>query len=140
MPALSGVDVLLLTLHVSPTTPPVVSGAAPAQHGVLAPAGPVTSPAVIEILTFRLAAGADETDFLEADRAVQTEFAYQQPGLLRRTTARGADGSWLVIDIWRSLEDADACNRIWGQDEWTSRFMSLVDTSSVRTARYEQLD
>ena len=95
---------------------------------------------MIEILTFRLEEGTDEGDFLEADRAVQMEFAYQQPGLLRRTTARGSDGSWLVIDIWRSPEDADACDRVWGQDEWTSRFMSLVDAASVRTARYEQLD
>jgi hypothetical protein len=95
---------------------------------------------VIEILTFRLAEGADEADFLEADRDVQTEFAYQQPGLLRRTTARGADGSWLVIDVFRSPEDADAYDRVWGQNEWTSRFMSLVDAASVRTARYEQLD
>lgn len=95
---------------------------------------------MIEILTFRLAEGADEADFLEADRAVQTEFAYQQPGLLRRTTARGADGTWLVIDVWRSSEHADACERAWGHDEWTSRFMSLVDSDSVRTARYQQLD
>ncbi len=95
---------------------------------------------MIEILTFRLAEGADEVDFLAADRAVQTKFAYQQPGLLRRTTARGADGSWLVVDIWRSSEDAEACDRVWGQDEWTGRFMSLVDDASVRTARYEELD
>jgi hypothetical protein len=95
---------------------------------------------VIEILTFRLADGADEASFRDADKAVQTEFAYQQPGLLRRTTAKGADGSWLVIDIWRSSGDADACHRVWGKDEWTSRFMSLVDVASVRTARYQQLD
>ena len=94
---------------------------------------------MIEVLTFRLAEGADEADFLEADRAVQTEFAYQQPGLLRRTTARGEDSNWLVIDIWRSAEDADSCDRIWGQDRWTSRFMSFLDPGSVRTARYETL-
>ena len=95
---------------------------------------------MIAIVTFRLAEGAAEADLLEADRDVQTEFAYQQPGLLRRTTARGADGSWLVMEIWRSAEDADACQRIRGHDQWTSRFVSLVDPASVRTARYEQLD
>ena len=39
---------------------------------------------------------------LALDRRLQTEVAYQQPGLLRRTTARGEDGSWLVIQLWRS--------------------------------------
>lgn len=95
---------------------------------------------MIEILTFRLAEGVEEADFLAADRAVQAEFAYQQPGLLRRTTAKGADGDWVIIDIWRRPEDADAADRIWGQDEWTSRFMALVDGDSVRSARYQPLD
>ena len=90
-------------------------------------------------MTFRLAEGADEAAFLDADRAVQTEFAYQQPGLLRRTTAKATDGSWVVIDIWRSTGDAEACDRVWGRDEWTSRFMALVDADSVRTARYDEL-
>ena len=42
---------------------------------------------VIETMTFRLAPGADEQAFLDADRRVQTDFAYRQPGLMRRTTA-----------------------------------------------------
>lgn len=90
---------------------------------------------MIEILFFRLAANADEAAFLDADRHVQTDFAYQQPGLLRRTTARG-DGSWIVVDLWRSVEDADACDVLWGHDPVTARFMSFVDAASVRTERY----
>lgn len=95
---------------------------------------------VIELLTFRLLEGADETAFLAADRRVQTGFAYLQPGLLRRTTARGADGDWLVMDIWRSEADADACDSAWGRDDVTEAFMSFVDPVTVRTARYETLD
>lgn len=55
---------------------------------------------VVEILRFRLAAGVDESVFRAADKRVQAEFAYQQAGLVRRTTARGRDGSWTVIDVW----------------------------------------
>ncbi|HXQ74976.1 MAG TPA: hypothetical protein VN791_00670 [Acidimicrobiales bacterium] len=72
---------------------------------------------MIEIMTFRLSPGADEEAFRAADGEVQSDFAYQQPGLLRRTTARGADGGWIVIDLWRS--DAAA---------------------TVRTERYTTLD
>jgi hypothetical protein len=95
---------------------------------------------VIEILTFSLAAGADEAAFLTADRRVQTEFAYVQRGLLRRTTAKGSEGDWLVLDIWHSAEDADACDSLWGEDEVTATFMSFVDRATVRTARYTTLD
>jgi hypothetical protein len=94
---------------------------------------------VIEILRFRLAAGTDEAAFLAADWQVQQEFASHQPGLLRRTTARGADGGWIVIDLWRSVADADACDARWEQDEVTQAFMDLLDRTSVAVERYQEL-
>lgn len=95
---------------------------------------------MIEILSFRLAPDADETAFLRADRRVQTEFAYHQPGLVRRTTARGPDGDWIVIDLWRSEADAGACDARWGQDQVTATFMSFLDPASTSTRRYATLD
>jgi hypothetical protein len=95
---------------------------------------------VIEIMRFRLPAGTDEAAFLAADRRVQREFASQQPGLLRRTTARGEDGGWIVIDVWRSAADADACDARWEHDKVTQAFMDLLDRSSVAAERYQELD
>jgi hypothetical protein len=95
---------------------------------------------VIEIMRFRLPAGAGEAAFLAADRRVQQEFAYHQPGLLRRTTARGEGGGWIVIDLWRSAADADACDARWEDDAVTQAFMDLLDRSSVSTERYQELD
>jgi hypothetical protein len=91
---------------------------------------------IVEILSFRLGPGADEAAFLAADQAVQTEFASRQPGLQRRTTARAADGTWVVIDLWQSEADADACDAIWADDPVTAAFMSFVDKSTVRSERY----
>jgi hypothetical protein len=95
---------------------------------------------VIETMTFRLADTTGESAFLEADRRVQTEFAYHQPGLLRRTTARAEDGDWIVIDIWQSIADADACAERWDDDPVATAFMALLDRTSVRTERYQTLD
>ena len=97
---------------------------------------------VIETLTFRLAATTDEATFLAADRRVQTEFAYRQPGLLRRTTARSAagDGDWIVVDVWESAEAADACDLRWRDDPVAAGFTALIDAPSIRVARYETLD
>ena len=95
---------------------------------------------MIEILRFRLPDGSDEAAFLAADRRVQEEFAYQQPGLLRRTTARGDDGGWIVIDRWRSAADADACDARWERDQVTQAFMAWLDRSTVTTERYHPLD
>ena len=91
-------------------------------------------------MRFRLLADADEAAFLTADRRVQQDFAYQQPGLLRRTTARAEDGGWIVIDLWRSAGDADACDARWEHDEVPQAFMSLLDRSSVSVERYQELE
>ena len=91
-------------------------------------------------MTFRLAAGSDEESFRAADRRVQTDFAYRQPGLVRRTTARGEDGGWIVIDLWRSAEHADEGSRRWDGDPVAAAFMSFVDIDSVRIRRYATLD
>jgi hypothetical protein len=99
--------------------------------------------AVIETMTFRLADGADDAAFLAVDKRLQSEFAYQQPGLVRRTAARGQGdrtGEWIVIDLWRSPEDADAAAARWEDDPSTREFMSLVDASTVEIRRYTDLD
>ncbi len=95
---------------------------------------------MIEILVFTLVAGADQDAFLACDRRVQTEFAYRQPGLLRRTTTRGKGDSWAVFDYWASEADADACDERWRSDRVAQEFMSYVDRATVRTARFTELD
>jgi len=95
---------------------------------------------VIEILRFKLAPGVAEAAFLAADKRLQSDFAYQQPGLLRRTTARGAEGEWVVIDLWRTGADADRCDARWAEDEVSARFQSLVDRSTMQVQRYHELD
>jgi len=86
---------------------------------------------LIETSTFRLAAGADETAFLEADRVLQAELS-PTPGFLRRTTARGEAGEWLVLVLWRSAADAAAGLAAASSD--------LVDPASLDVRRYTTLD
>ena len=91
-------------------------------------------------MKFRLPPGADEAAFLEADRRLQEEFAYQQPGLLRRTTARGEDGGWIMIALWRSSADADASETRAEHDEPTRALRALLDRSTLSVERYQELD
>jgi hypothetical protein len=95
---------------------------------------------MIEIRTFRLTPDADEAAFVAADHRFQTDFAYQQAGLLRRTTARGGNGTWVIIDLWRSDADADAAEEKFGHDPTTTPYLSFIDAASVRTDRYTTLD
>ena len=98
--------------------------------------------AVIETMTFRLRDGAEEEAFLAVDKRLQSDFAYQQPGLVRRTIARGDGaqaGEWIVVDLWWDAEHADACARRWESDPLAQEFMAFVDRESVDVRRYEDL-
>jgi hypothetical protein len=93
----------------------------------------------MEIMRFRLEDGVDDAAFLVADRRLQISFCYQQPGLLRRTTARAADGEWVVVELWASPAEADACARRRGSDPAAEAFAALVRRASIDTVRYEEL-
>ena len=90
-------------------------------------------------MRFRLPPDGDEAAFLEADRNVQEGFVYHQPGLIRRTTARGERGDWIVIVLWRSAADADACEVQAERDDLTLAFRALLDRSSLSVERYQEL-
>lgn len=92
---------------------------------------------ILEITTFRLAPDADTGDFLQADRDVQTELYSPAPGFLRRTTARGADGEWAVVTLWRSEADADALD---AGHPAARVFTRLVEPASLTVRRYTPLD
>jgi hypothetical protein len=90
---------------------------------------------VIEIITFRLRAGADVEAFLALDSRVQTEVAYQCAGLLRRTIARDGD-RWLVLQIWATPEACAQGERALASSELGPTFMSFVETSTLTVDRF----
>ncbi|HET6811344.1 MAG TPA: hypothetical protein VFH50_10070 [Acidimicrobiales bacterium] len=95
---------------------------------------------VVETLTFRLVTGADEHEFVAADRAVQTELIPNQEGFARRTTARGPDGEWIVVTLWWAPEQAEAYHGLTRESPVAQRFISFAAPDSLRWARYLTLD
>jgi hypothetical protein len=95
---------------------------------------------VIEVVTFRLAPGVDESEFLDADKQAQTEVLYHHRGLVRRTTARADGGDWLVVTMWGSTADADASAEACRDQAASARWTALLDPSSVTSVRYHTLD
>lgn len=87
---------------------------------------------MIEIMSYNLAAGVDDATFVAADHRVQTEYAIKQPGLLRRTTAHCSDGSWVTVIHWASEKDEEAAGELWGLDEATTVFGTLLDNAVTK--------
>jgi hypothetical protein len=96
--------------------------------------------AVIEITTFRLGQGVGDEAFLKADERVRTGFLYQQPGLVRATTARSTGGEWLVVVLWDSDGDAVAAASLAETDPANTELMALIDRSTLERERYNTFD
>lgn len=94
---------------------------------------------MIEVITFRLRAGADVCEFLLTDGRVQTEVAYQCPGLLRRTIARDGD-RWLVLQMWTSEQACIEGEQTFVSSAFGTTFMTFVDSSTVSVDRFGSVD
>ena len=94
--------------------------------------------AVLEVCMFTVT--ADEAQVRAADARLQTEFAYQQPGLRRRTTARGEGGRWCVVTLWDSTDDAVRAEQAAADDDVATAFWSLVDPGSLVVERFSLLE
>jgi heme-degrading monooxygenase HmoA len=94
---------------------------------------------VVEITTFRLAEGVTDHSFLALDRKMQTELVPNQPGFLRRTTARHGD-DWLVVTLWASEADAAAYQRAVEGNALQVEFEAAVEAGTLHLTRYATLD
>ena len=90
---------------------------------------------MFEILTFRLAVGVDTETIRSIDERIQVEFAYQQPGIIRRTLGRHDDGRWLALTIWADAESAAVAQRVFDESDLGSEFAALVTDTVVERFR-----
>ena len=95
---------------------------------------------MLEVMTFSLVADAqaDPARFLAADARMQVA-AYAQPGLVRRTTARGDDGRWAVVTLWASAAAADAALAALADDPAAQAFEAFVAPGSRHRERFTPL-
>jgi heme-degrading monooxygenase HmoA len=94
---------------------------------------------IVEITTFRLAEGVSDESFLALDRRIQTELVPNQPGFLRRTTARHG-GDWLVLTLWASADAAAAYQKAVEEHPVQADFERAVEAGTLHLARYTTLD
>jgi heme-degrading monooxygenase HmoA len=91
---------------------------------------------VIEIVTFRLAAGTSVAGFKTLDRAVELQHVAKQPGFISRESAAGDNGEWLVVVHWRSVRDAEASMASFASAPAAQSFMAQIDAPTMTMRRY----
>lgn len=93
----------------------------------------------VEVTTFRLADGIGDDAFLALDKRIQTELVPNQPGFLRRTTARHGE-DWLVVTLWASDDAAAAFQRAAEPHPLQAEFEQAVEAGTLHLTRYATLD
>jgi len=86
--------------------------------------------AVIETVTFKLAAGVSDTAFLETIPAVNT-FLETCAGFVSRRLSKDSDNVWLDHLEWATLAEAEAASEALMQQESLMPFMQSFDMASV---------
>ena len=90
----------------------------------------------IETMTFRLLPGTDPSVFIDLDADVQTQFSYQQAGMIRRTIARADDDAWLILTLWASTDAADDAAEAFGGSPFHAPLTSMIDPETIVVRRY----
>jgi GH15 family glucan-1,4-alpha-glucosidase len=94
---------------------------------------------MIEVVRFQLKGGRDVDEFLATNERYQHDFAYQQKGLVRRTVARGRDGAWLSLTLWRSRGHAESARSAAVESAVAVEFIDFLETSASTTEYFEEL-
>lgn len=102
----------------------------PVQSDPLAQA-PQTETGITELALFRLAP-AVTADEMHAVVAQTWGVLAAQPGYLSRELLANADGQWVDVVRWRSLEDAMQAMKVMEQTAAMQPFMGCIDPHSVR--------
>lgn len=88
---------------------------------------------VIEIVSFKLAAGVSQAQFETAAEGASA-FISAWPGFVRRRLSVDAEGTWTDHVEWRSMADAEAAAIAIGGAEGVQDFLAAIDMSSIAMA------
>jgi hypothetical protein len=94
---------------------------------------------VIEVIKFRLNDATSAEDFVVINARYQTDFAYQQVGLRRRTVAPGLDGGWLSLTVWGSKADVHRADEEAVHSKVAQEFESCIEPSSKTVEYFKEL-
>lgn len=94
---------------------------------------------VIEVTKFRLNDGTSVEDFVAINAKYQTDFAYQQVGLRRRTVAPGLGGQWLSLTVWGSKSDVHRADAEAALSTVAQEFEGCLEPSSKTVEYFKEL-
>ena len=94
---------------------------------------------VIEVVTFKLADGIQDSDFLAASKAITT-FAQKQDGFIGRRLSVAEDGTWMDHVEWETMEAAQAAMEAFPKDENLAPVVAMIDAEAMTMSHHALMD
>lgn len=91
---------------------------------------------VIQIVRFRLNDGVNESEFRAINERFQREIVPTLPGLLRREATVSADGEWLLVLRYDTMDNARGGGKR-DTSELAHTFMSFINMSTMSVGFYD---
>ena len=91
---------------------------------------------IIEIATFKLKEGVSPADFQPLDKAVEEKLVSKNHGFISRQSGATADGEWLAIVHWETVEDVDASMASFAHSPAAADFMANLQADTMSMKRY----
>ena len=85
----------------------------------------------IELTSFNLVNGVDETKFVEVAQKMQEDFLNQQEGFIKRTLVKG-ENNWTDVVYWKNRECIQNALKRAESSELVVPFMQMIDFNSVK--------
>ncbi|MFA7403433.1 MAG: hypothetical protein WC007_05530 [Pelobacteraceae bacterium] len=85
---------------------------------------------VVEIFTFKLAAGNTEADFTAAGEQLNG-WMRVQPGFESSLMSRDNDGLWRDVYIWNSAREAKQASDKFMREVGDSDYMKMIDLATI---------
>jgi hypothetical protein len=93
---------------------------------------------VVEIVTFKLKAGASEQDFLQAANAIQTDLQTMS-GYMSRELLKDEHDGWIDLIHWQSMEQALAAAEAMITLPGVGLFITMIDETSMTMRHLHQI-
>ncbi|MCF6322323.1 MAG: hypothetical protein L3J32_11230 [Rhizobiaceae bacterium] len=85
---------------------------------------------IIEAVTFKLAKGVSDADFLKTV-AASTDFIKAREGFIARRLSKGEDGTWLEHIEWENMTAAKSASDAFMKEPSLAPMMQAIDGASA---------
>ena len=94
---------------------------------------------VIEITYFKPKIEISQEVFQTRNIRVGNEYAAIQPGFISRETGVDADGTWVIVVKWETLENSQASMKKFGEDPSVADFNAMIEPSSFKMSVFSSV-